>query len=250
MRMNSKADGLKKELERLFDAATRVSELRSRPKTFPVEMPDETKAAFDSVEKAVNEMIEGSLDPKNLLALPEEGSMDDLRLVLAFHPYYTYEAWHTTKEISEAALLAAEMDIRAGRVRKLEAFRDPNRKLDFAMPMLGETYGRYMRLLNNLAYLFWVWVHQAKRFDSFAAAKRFLRAISLINLRKTRVVPNFKEEDIDTLVEYMADGAEELRIAADYFLLSKDWESFRKAESLKFAAAMKELEEYKKKGGK
>ena len=69
------------------------------------------------------------------------------------------------------------------------------------MPMLGEPYGRYMRLLNNLSYLFWVWAHEAKRFNSFAAAKHYLRAISLINVRKTRVVPNFKPEDIDTLVE-------------------------------------------------
>ena len=50
--MNAKASDLKKELERLFESATRESERRSKPKTFPVEMSDETKAAFDSVEKA------------------------------------------------------------------------------------------------------------------------------------------------------------------------------------------------------
>ena len=50
--MNAKASDLKKELERLFESATMESERRSKPKTFPVEMSDETKAAFDSVEKA------------------------------------------------------------------------------------------------------------------------------------------------------------------------------------------------------
>ena len=247
--MNAKASDLKKELERLFDAATEESERRSRPKVFPVEMSDETKEAFDSVEKAVNEMIRGSLSHKNLLALPEEGAMDDLRLALSFHPYYTYEAWHAAEEIPEAMLLAAEKDIRAGRVGKLESLRDQGRKLEFEMPMLGETYGRYMRLLNNLAYLFWVWVHQAKRFNSFAAAKHYLRAISLINVRKTRVVPNFREEDIDALIGYMLDGAEELRIAADYSRL-QDWETFRKKEARAFAASAKEFEDCGKKGGK
>ena len=247
--MNAKASELKKELERLFESATTESERRSKPKTFPVEMSDETKDAFDSVEKAVNGMIQGSLDPENLLSLPEEGSMDDLRLALSFHPYYTYEAWYVAKEIPEAALLTAEKDIRAGRVRKLEALRDQDRKQNYAMPMLGETYGRYMRLLNNLSYLFWVWAHQAKRFNSFAAAKHYLRAISLINVRKTRVVPNFREEDIDALIGYMLDGAEELRIAADYFRL-QDWETFRKKEAKAFAASVKEFEDCGKKGGK
>ena len=212
-------------------------------------MSDETKDAFASVEKAVNGMIQGSLDPENLLSLPEEGSMDDLRLALSFRPYYTYEAWHAAEEIPEAALLAAEKDIRAGRVKKLEALRDQDRKRNFEMPVLGETYGRYMRLLNNLTYLFWVWAHQAKRFNSFAAAKHYLRAISLINVRKTRVVPNFKPEDIDTLIEYMLDGAEELRIAADYSRL-QDWEAFRKKESRIFNAAFPEFETCEKKGGK
>lgn len=247
--MNAKASDLRKELERLFEAATRESERRSKPKTFPVEMSDETKAAFSSVEKAVNGMIQGSLNPENLHALPEEGSMDDLRLVLSFHPYYTYESWHVAKGIPEAALLAAEKDIRAGRVGKLEALRDQASKLDFEMPMLGETYGRYMRLLNNLAYLFWVWAHQAKRFNSFTAAKNCLRAISLINVRKTRVVPNFGEEDIDALIGYMLDGAEELRIAADYSRL-QDWEAFCKKEAKAFAASVKEFEDCGKKGGK
>ena len=247
--MNSKANDLKKELERLFESATRESERRSQPKTFPVEMSDETKAAFDSVEKTVNETIQQSLDPKVLHSLPNEGSMDDLRLALSFHPYYTYEAWHAREDISEATLLAAEKDIRAGRVRKLEALRDQGRKLDYAMPMLGETYGRYMRLLNNLSYLFWVWAHEAKRFNSFAAAKHYLRAISLINVRKTRVVPNFKPEDIDTLIEYMLDGAEELRIAADYSCL-QDWETFREKQSRIFNASLPEWETCRKKGGK
>ena len=247
--MNSKANDLKKELERLFESATSESEWRSKPKTFPVEMSDETKAAFDSVEKAVNGMIQGSFDPENLLVLPDEGSMDDLRLALSFHPYYTYEAWHVAEEIPEAALLAAEKDILAGRVGKLEALRDHGRKLDFSMPVLSETYGRYMRLLNNLAYLFWVWAHQAKRFNSFAAAKHYLRAISLINVRKTRVVPNFKPEDIDTLIEYMQDGAEELRLAADYSRL-QDWEPFREKQSSIFNATLPEFETCGKKGGK
>ena len=247
--MNVKASELKKELERLFESATMESERRSRPKTFPVEMSDETKDAFDSVEKAVNGMIQGSLDPENLLSLPEEGSMDDLRLALSVHPYYTYEAWHAAKEIPEARLLTAEKDILAGRVRKLEPLRDQGRKLNYAMPMLGETYGRYMRLLNNLSYLFWVWAHQAKRFNSFAAARNYLRAISLINVRKTRVVPNFGEEDIDALIGYMLDGAEELRIAADYSRL-QDWEAFRKKESRIFNASLPEFETCGKKDGK
>ena len=247
--MNAKASDLKKELERLFESATRESERRSKPKAFPVEMSDETKAAFDSVEKTVNETIQQSLDPKVLHSLPNEGSMDDLRLALSFHPYYTYEAWHAREDISEATLLAAEKDIRAGRVRKLEALRDQGRKLDYAMPMLGETYGRYMRLLNNLSYLFWVWAHEAKRFNSFAAAKHYLRAISLINVRKTRVVPNFKPEDIDTLIEYMLDGAEELRLAADYSCL-QDWETFREKQSRIFNASLPGWETCGKKGGK
>ena len=246
--MNAKASELKKELERLFESATMESERRSKPKMFPVEMSDETKDAFDSIEKAVNGMIQGSLRP-DVLSLPEEGSMDDLRLALSFRPYYTYEAWHAAKEIPEERLLTAEKDIRAGRVRKLEALRDQEGKLNYSMPMLGETYGRYMRLLNNLSYLFWVWAHQAKRFNSFAAAKHYLRAISLINVRKTRAVPNFKPEDIDTLIEYMLDGAEELRLAADYSRL-QDWETFREKQSRIFNAAFPEFETCEKKGGK
>ena len=247
--MNLKANNLKKELERLFESATLESERRSKPKTFPVEMSDDVREAFDSVEKAVNGMIQGSLDPKDFLALPEEGSMDDLRLVLSFHPYYTFEAWYVAEGISEAALLAAEKDIRAGRVSKLEALRDQVRKLDFEMPIQGETYGRYMRLLNNLVYLFWVWAHQAKRFNSFAAAKPFLRAISLINVRRMRVAPNFTESDIDTLIEYMLDGAEELRIAADYSRL-QDWEPFREKQYGVFNAMLPEFDACRKKGGK
>ena len=175
--------------------------------------------------------------------------MDDLRLSLSFHPYYTFEAWHAREDISEATLLAVVKDIRAGRVKKLEALRDQSRKLDYEMPILGETYGRYMRLLNNLSYLFWVWAHQAKRFNSFAAAKHYLRAISLINVRKTRVVPNFSPEDIDALIEYMLDGAEELRLAADYSSL-QDWETFREKQSKIFNAMLPEFETCGKKGGK
>lgn len=247
--MNAKASELKKELERLFESATRESERRSKPKTFPVEMSDETKDAFDSVEKTVNGMIQQSLDPKVLHSLPNEGSMDDLRLALSFHPYYTYEAWHTAKEIPEAALLAAEKDIRACCIEKLEALRDQGRKMDYTMPILNETYGRYMRLLNNLSYLFWVWAHEAKRFNSFAAAKHYLRAISLINVRKTRVVPNFQPEDIDALIEYMLDGAEELRLAADYSRL-QDWETFREKQARIFNAMLPKFETCEKKGGK
>ena len=235
--MNAKASDLKGELERLFDAETLKSELRAEPKTHSIEMSDETKDAFDSVEKAVEGMICGSFDPETRYSQPTEELMDELRLALLFHPYYTYEAWHAVKEIPEATLLAAEKDIRAGRIKKLEALRDQGRKLDFTMPLL-EAYQRYKRLLNNLEYLFWVWAHQAKRFNSFAAAKHFLKAISLINVRKTRVVPNFKEEDVDALIEYMLDGMEEMEIAADYSSL-QDWETFRKKESAKFAAATK-----------
>ena len=121
--------------------------------------------------------------------------------------------------------------------------------MNFEMPVLDETYGRYMRLLNNLSYLFWVWAHEAKRFNSFAAAKHYLRAISLINVRKTRVVPNFKPEDIDTLIEYMLDGAEELRLAADYSSL-QDWETFREKQSRIFNALLPEFETCGKKDGK
>lgn len=99
--------------------------------------------------------------------------MDNLRRALTFHPYYTYEAWHVAKEVSEKSLLAAEKDIRAGRITKLDALRDQTRKLDFSMPLL-ESYGRYMRLLNNLSYQLWVWAHVAKRFNSFAAARHYL----------------------------------------------------------------------------
>ena len=104
-------------------------------------------------------------------------------------------------------------------------------------------------LLNNLIYLFWVWAHEAKRFNSFAAAKHYLRAISLINVRKTRAVPNFKPEDIDVLIEYMLDGAEELRLAADYSRL-QDWETFREKQSRIFNASLPEFETCGKKGGK
>ena len=130
------------ELERLFESATRESERRSKPKTFPVEMSDATKAAFDSVEKAVNGMIQGSLDPKNLHALPAEGATDDFRLALSFHPYYTYEAWHAVEEIPEAALLAAEKDIRAGRIRKLEALREKQTRIFNAKLQEWETCGK------------------------------------------------------------------------------------------------------------
>ena len=247
--MSTKTNDLKKELERLFEAATEESKRRSNPTTCFVEMSEETKDAFDAIEKNVNGMIQKSLDPADLLALPKDGPMDDLRLALSFHPYYTFEAWHVPEDVSEDALLAAEKDIRAGRVMKLEALRDQGRKLDWAMPMQDETYWRYMRLLNNLSYLFWVWAHQARRFNSFAAAKCFLRAISLINVRKTRVVPNFKPEDIDTLIEYMLDGADELRLAADYQRLT-DWETFREKEAKIFNALLPEWETCGKKGGK
>lgn len=59
-------------------------------------------------------------------------------------------------------------------------------------------------------------------------------------MRKTRTVPNFKPEDIDTLVEYIMDGADEIRIAADYASL-KDWESFRKEEAKNVEATQQEI---------
>ena len=59
----------------------------------------------------------------------------------------------------------------------------------------------------------------------------------------------FQPEDIDALIEYMLDGAEELRIAADYSRL-QDWEAFRKKESRIFNAAFPEFETCEKKGGK
>ena len=248
MGMTDKARELKQQLERIFEAATAEGERRACPANGEVMMDDETRAAFDSIEASMMEAIRQSLDPDTLYTLPENGDMDDLRRALAFHPYYTYEAWHVAKEVSEKTLLASEKDIRVGRVAKLEALRDQTRKLDFSMPML-EAYGRYMRLLNNLSYQLWVWAHVAKRFNSFAAARHYLRAISLVNTRKTRVVPNFKPEDIDTLVEYMMDGADELRIAADYASL-KDWEAFRKEEAKNFAAATKGLKTDGKKGAK
>ena len=246
--MKDKARELKQKLERIFEAATAESERRACPKNCEVLMDDETRAAFDSVEASMQEAILQSLDPDALYALPEDGDMDDLRRALSFQPYYTYEAWYASAEISEKALLAAEKDIRAGRIAKLEAFRDQTRKQNFSMPLL-ESYGRYMRLLNNLSYQLWVWAHVAKRFNSFAAARHYLRAISLVNVRKTRAAPNFKPEDIDTLVEYIMDGADEIRIAADYASL-KDWEAFRKEEAKNFAVATKGPEANGKKGAK
>ena len=68
-------------------------------------------------------------------------------------------------------------------------------------------------------------------------------------MRKTRVVPNFREEDIDALIGYMLDGAEELRIAADYSRLQA-WETFRKKESRIFNASLPEFETCGKKDGK
>ena len=246
--MKSKATELKKKLEQVFRQMTDLSEEQVRPEDDIVQMDDATRKAFDAVEENLRQAIRGALDPDAPLMLLEAEDTDDLRLALAFRPYYAFEAWHVSKDVSEEALLAAEKDILAGRIKKLESLRDQSGKLDFSMPK-EEPYLRYMRLLNNLAYLFWVWAHEAKRFDSFAAAKCFLRAISLINVRKTRVVPNFSPEDIDTLVEYMLDGAEELRLAADYRRLA-DWETFRSKEAASFAAAMKEFEAFKKKDGK
>ena len=245
--MTDKAIELKQQLERLFKAVTERSERRACPKG-EVQMDDETRAAFDLAEANVLEMIRKSLDSNTLHVLPDEEDMVNLRRALEFRPYYTFEAWHVAEVLSEKALLAAEKDILAGRIAKLEAFRDQTRKMDFSMPLL-EPYGRYMQLLNNLRYLCWVWAHVARRFNSFAAARHYLRAISLISVRKTRVVPNFKPEDIDTLVEYLMDGADEVRIAADYAGL-KDWETFRKEEAKKLAAATKGLEKGGKKGAK
>ena len=40
----------------------------------------------------------------------------------------------------------------------------------------------------------------------------------MINVRKTWCVPNFKQNNIDTLLDYLSDGYEELTIVADYSL--------------------------------
>ena len=240
--MKNTAREICRNLQRLFRDKTEKSAKAAAPNGPAVHMDDETRKAFDSVEASILSMIRQAFDPAVLHALPEDGPMDDLRIALSFRPFVAYEAWHVREDASEKEILAAAAAVRAGRVEKLESLRDQCRKLDFLM-VADENPARYVRLLNNLAYLFYVWAHQAKRFGSFAAAKCFLRALSLVNVRKAQVAPSFSEVDVETLVEYVSEGAAELALAADYHAL-RDWESFRREESAKLDAVLK------KKGGK
>ena len=174
------------------------------------------------------------------ICVPVDAFMDDLRKVLAFRPFVTFEAWHPADNISDDEILAAEKTISHGTLAKLERFRDQNRKTDFFMA-LDETHATYKMVLNNLRYLLCLLAHQAKRYGSFPAARSFLSAASLVYRRTSEATPYFRDTDIENLIDQFNDGIDELQIAADYKNM-EDWEPYRAREAERFAAAMKERE--------
>ena len=238
--MEDKVKVLRAALERTFEIATLASQQRAVPAGGIVTMDAETKEAFTAIDDSIRGIVDGNLNPENRHCLPNESFMDDLRKVLAFRPFVTFEAWHPADNISDDEILAAEKTISHGTLAKLERFRDQNRKTDFFMA-LDETHATYKMVLNNLRYLLCLLAHQAKRYGSFPAARSFLSAASLVYRRTSEATPYFRDTDIENLVDQFNDGIDELQIAADYKNM-EDWEPYRAREAERFAAAMKERE--------
>ena len=246
--MTEKAQILKKKLEQFFADITQEYKSRADLTCGEVEMTAEIAKAIDDVEEWIRESIQGSLDPELCYSLPEKKDIDNLRVALSYIPYVKFESWHVKEDITEKELLSAEKDIVDCRSEKLEALRDPKLRMDVLMP-LADNYHKYMRLLNNIVYLLWIYANQSKHYNSFDAARCFLRAISFVNVRRKWAFPHFKEPDVETLAGYVQDGADELKIAVDYSRM-KDWSSFREEESKSIAAEMKKLDEANRKDGK
>lgn len=246
--MKSNAKQLQDELTALFKDATDESEARTRATSNP-NMDPATEKAFSDIETSIVKILNSTLSDDDPHVYPDDTFMELLRTTLAYRPFITYPSWHVRTDVSEAELLAAEKDIRARHLAKLEKLRDQEIKSDFSMP-IDKNFNRYIRLLNNLCYLAFVLACSAKHYNSFDAAKSFLRMISLVKFRQTRMVPNFKAEDIDNFINLLDSGVSELKIAEDYASLPDDWNAFCEDETKKIAEALKPVDAKKTKGKK
>jgi len=226
-------------LEGLFTEATRRSQRVANPNLSDVEITGEDRESFDYIREAIESVLSANFKDDVRYAVPDAEFSDTLRKVLSFRPFSTYEGWHVAPDVTEEALLAAEADIRSGKIAALEALRDPARKTDFEMLLGGGGLAEYRMVLNNLRYLLVVLAHQAKRYSSFPAARVFLSSASLVNRRSKLTPPNFREEDIEKVVDWIEEGIDELQIAADYDGM-ESWEAFRPRESKRFAEVLKE----------
>ena len=236
-RMNTKPNELRDKLEKLFAEKTQANREAAYAEANRIFDP-ETAAAYKEVSSAVRAMIAGNLDPENRFALPNDAFMDYLRTVLSFRTYATYESWSVRKDVTEKELLAAARFITKGALSKLKGLRDSEQAEKYVMPM-GDAYRNLVIELGNLGYFFVLLAHQAKRYGSFAAARPFLRAASMLRIRVRRTPLRFAPETIETLVDLLNEGVDELRIAADYAALS-DWKTYAARERKKFKAALEE----------
>jgi len=239
--MNERANKLKAILEDLFTEATRRSRREANPNLSEVEITGEDRESFDYIHEAMESVLSANFKDNVRYAVPDAEFTDKLRKVLAFRPFSTFEAWHVAPGVTEADLLAAEDDIRSGKIAALESLCDPARKTGFEMPLLDGALIEYRIVLSNLRYLLVVLAHQGKRYSSLPAARAFLSAASLVNRRSKMVPPSFREEDIERVVDCIDEGIDELQIAADYDGM-ESWEVFGPREGKRFAEVLREKE--------
>ena len=241
--MNELIDSLRTRLAQLFAQATKQANANALSK-MPFEMDERTKTACDTLVYAIQEGVKGNFAKDTAYALPDDNFLSDMRIALAYRPFVTNEKWRVAENITDEAILSAQKDILLGRLKKLENFRDQGDRCAFSMPVT-DSYYLFKMLLNNLHYLLVVLSHQAKRYGSFAAARAFLSAASLMHRRSQMSPPYFEESHISDLVNWIEEGSDELQIAYDYAKM-EDWDAYSARESVRFAAAVKEAEAQEK----
>lgn len=229
--MNKRATELKRELERLFEAKNQLLASATQPMDFIITGDD--RKAFDEVQTTIMEALAGNFKDGVSYSVPDASFSVALRRVLSYRPFSTFDGWHVAPDITEKDLLAAEANIRAGKIAALKGLRDKKRTMDFEMPLSSPGLGEYQMVLNNFRYLLVVLAHQAKRYASFPSARAFLSAASLVGRRSKMTPPCFKEEEIEQVVALLEEGVDELQIASDYAEL-EPWERFSAREGKLF----------------
>lgn len=228
----TRADEIRRKVTEIFKAATEAEhELAQNDMARFLDTLPEIREFFDFTVEMIKELHKSESDAPRVVELDAE-LREKLRAGILQRVFVTYPAWHVATSLTDTQILAAAekvSDILSAcppytteQVERLEPLFAKERGLDYEMP-LGDSRLHYLAAIGNLRYYFVACASCAKKLDSFAAARRFLKAASILGTGKERVPPYFKEDEADEVLDLFEEGVSELRMALDYRNL-QDWD--------------------------
>ena len=229
----ARADEIRRRVEDIFGqvtAAERVLAEGQEDLERLLGILPEVREFFDLTVNIIKELHKSEEDEARLVVLDAD-LRADIRKGLLQRIFITYPALHVAAALTDAEVLSAAEEVddilsaqppyASEQIDRLASLFSKGRFRDYRMPM-GDTYHTYLAAVGNLRYYLVSCASYAKKVDSFAAGRCFLKAASILMTGKERQPPHFDADEVDEMLDLFEEGLSEVLLASDYRRLT-DW---------------------------